>query len=1047
MSAIDPARSWERPELVGWGRLPARSPLVPFPSAHTARNGEREESPFFLSLDGPWRFALVDSPDAVPPDFATRRFDDSSWATLPVPSNWTCEGWDRPHYTNVQMPFLGPPPRVPKENPTGLYRRRFELPDSWRERRVVLHVGGAESVLYLWLNGEPLGMSKDSRLPAEFDLTPHLRAHGENLIAAMVVRWSDATYLEDQDHWFMAGLYRSVYCYATGETHLADLKLDGALEDDLETGRLDATIEVGFTRPAITGWRVELSLFDPRGRAVFRKPLDAEVPAVPNPYLFRGHRVRFREPVRKPRRWSAETPDLYTAVVSLRDPDGNEREAVRQRIGFRRVEVRDRELLVNGEPVVIHGVNRHEHDDSRGKAVTRASMIADIERMKQFNFDAVRTAHYPNQSEWYDLCDEYGLYVVDEANVESHAHLRSLSDDPRWAAAIHARIQRMVERDKNHPSIILWSLGNESGAGQDFDGPAAWVRRYDPTRPLHYEGGLDWNWYRDHATTDVICPMYPAIEDIVSWAKSGHGERPLIMCEYSHAMGNSNGSLHDYWEAIDTWHGLQGGFIWDWVDQGLLREDEQGRVYWAYGGDFGDEPNDRNFCINGLVWPDRTPHPAMEECRKLFQPVRVTARNARRGQIRVENRRHFTDLSGLRGRFEVIVDGRSVQRGTLPKLRTGPGMIEDVDLALREVDLEPGQEALLTVRFELARDLPWAKKGHEVAWDQLAIARRAPARRAPARRAPTRRAPARKRAGAGTPFELESANGSVIAQGEGVRIEVDRERGVLNHLELGPRGRKISPLLEGPQLQLHRALTDNDSHHPIGGEGLNQKRWRELGLEQLVFQRSAVRGTRKRDGSVVVTIDRLAECGVGHRQVYRLAEPGVVDLSCEFRIPKGLEDLPRIGVTMRLAAVYERLRWYGRGPHESYCDRFAGAAFGLYHGSVADEYVPYIVPQEHGNHTDTRWLELTDDKGLGLRIESAAGPVAPFDFSASHYAEGDLARASHTNQLEPRAEVILDLDCAHRGLGTATCGPDTRPEYRTRSGTLKMALRWSSVER
>jgi beta-galactosidase len=1022
---VIPSRSWEMPELVEWGRLPARSPLVPFPDVEAALTSERESSPYFSSLNGQWSFALVDRPESVPEGFADPRFEDADWAAIPVPSNWTREGWDRPHYTNVQMPFPGPPPRVPDENPTGLYRRRFVLPADWDGRRVVVHFGGAESVLYVWLNGELLGMSKDSRLPSEFDLTPHL-VSGENVLAAMVVRWSDGTYLEDQDHWFMAGLYRDVYLYSTEPTWIADVKVDGALEDDLVTGRLNVQVEAGFQAPE-KGWRVEIDLQDDRGRSVLRSPRSEEVPVDPNPYLFRGHRVRFAETIRKPRLWSAESPSLYRMTVALLDPSGQCTEAVSQRVGFSRVEICDRELLINGEPVVIQGVNRHEHDDVRGKAVTRESMIADIRLMKQFNFNAVRTAHYPNQSEWYDLCDEYGLYVVDEANVESHAYLQSLSDDPRWAAAILARGSRMVERDKNHPCIILWSLGNESGSGVCFESVAAWIRRYDPTRPLHYEGGLAWNWYRDHTTTDVICPMYPEIDDIVSWAESGHGERPLIMCEYSHAMGNSNGSLHDYWDAIFTHHGLQGGFIWDWVDQGLLEEDERGRVYWAYGGDFGDEPNDRNFCINGLIWPDRTPHPAMHEFKKLVQPVEVAARSPRSGRFRVTNRQHFEDLRWLRGRFEVSVDGRIVQRGRLPRLTAGPGEIQELDLPLRVPELDPGQESFVTLRFETARELPWVEVGHEVAWEQFALAARAPSRKKPRPQ---------------TPAELERSGDSLIASLGGgrdaVRIEVDRTTGQVTHLDLAG----LVPLLSGPALQVWRAPTDNDGVKAWGGGGKALGRWRELGIDRLAVTKTEVRGSRHQDGSASITVDQQTNLGISHRHVYRLAEPGVVEVENRFRVPRELPDLPRLGVSLRLSSSFDRLTWLGRGPHESYWDRKVGAAIGRFETTVAQEYVPYIVPQEHGNHTDVRWLALCNEDARGLCVEALPGADGAWlEFSASHLSTEDLTAARHTNELEPRDEVILNLDRFQRGLGTAACGPDTLPAYRTKPGTHRLAFR------
>jgi beta-galactosidase len=1039
---IDPTRGWTRPELTGWGRLPSRSPLVPFPDAESARRGPREASPFFLPLDGRWCFSLAPSPDAVPAGFAAPDFDDGAWSSIPVPSNWTLEGWDKPHYTNVQMPFPGPPPRVPDANPTGLYRRRFELPEGWAERRVVVHFGAAESVLYAFCNGALLGMSKDSRLPAEFDLTPHLR-RGENVLAAMVVRWSDATYLEDQDHWFMAGLHRSVYLYSTEPVHLADVRVDGALEDDLRTGRLDVEVEVGFSQRAERGFRVEVELRDPKGRRVLHPPLSGEVPAErSNPYLFRGHRVALSAPVKRPLRWSAETPHLYELTVSLVDPEGRCREAVRQSFGFRRVEIRGRELLVNGVPVLIKGVNRHEHDHERGKALTRESMLADICLLKQWNFNAVRTAHYPNHSEWYDLCDEYGIYLVDEANVESHAWLASLSDDPRWTAAILARGARMVQRDKNHPSILLWSLGNEAGAGIGFDALAAWIRRYDPTRPLHYEGALAGDWHRDHATTDVLCPMYPEIDAIVAWAKSARGERPLILCEYSHAMGNSNGSLHEYWQAIEQHHGLQGGFIWDWVDQGLLREDERGRVYWAYGGDFGDEPNDKNFCINGLVWPDRTPHPAMHEWKKIAQPVRVRAKSPRTGRIRVENRQDFCDLRWLRGRFELTVDGRSVQRGQLPRLDAGPGESQELQLPLRVPALAPGEECFLTVRFESASDLPWAARGHEVAWEQLAV----PAPPAKKTKKKTLRAAAAARAsGSSQPrARLESTVGAVMAVLEatderpGLRLEVERESGAISHLAFD--GREL--LLSGPQLSVWRAPTDNDGVKAWGGHGRPLGRWRKLGLDRLAVTKSQVRSSLARDGAALISVVQQTNVGIEHRHTLRVDASGGVESQNLFRVPRALFDLPRLGVTLRLAPELERLVWLGLGPHECYADRQTGAAVGRWESTVSGEYVPYIVPQEHGNHTGMRWLELVDERGEGLRVEAIPGPERTLlQFSASHFTAEDLTAATHTNELEPRDEVILNLDRFQRGVGTGACGPDTLPAYRTQPGTHRFAFR------
>jgi len=1015
-------RTWESPECVAMGRLPSRSPLVPFPDAEAALANDREHSPWFLSLNGDWKFTLCPRPEASPEDFFRRDFDDGGWSEIPVPSNWTLEGHDRPHYTNVQMPFPDPPPTVPSENPTGLYRRRFHIPESWEGRRVVLHLGGAESALYVYVNGHPVGMSKDSRLAAEFDVTPFVEP-GENLLAAMVIRWSDGTFLEDQDHWFMAGIYRDVYLYSTAPTYIADVFAVGDLDEEYRGGLLKVEAKVGFSDAGSEGWRIRVRLLDARGRDVFREPLEETVPIGGNPYLFRGRRAEFLREIRAPRQWSSEIPYLYRVVVSLINAEGECRETVSCRIGFRKVEIRGRELLINGRPVLIKGVNRHEHDDTTGKTLTRESMLADIRLMKQFNFNAVRTSHYPNDPLWYELCDEYGLYVVDEANIESHAHLANLCHEPRFAAAFLDRGMRMVQRDKNHPCIILWSLGNESGCGANLEALGGWIRGYDASRPLHYEGALESDWHRDHPTTDVICPMYPEIEEIVRWAKSGRGDRPLIMCEYSHAMGNSNGSLSDYWEAIESHHGLQGGFIWDWVDQGLRKVDERGREHWAYGGDFGDHPNDGAFCINGMVWPDRTPHPAMFEFKKLAQPLKIEARNLREGRIRVTNRQDFQDLGWLRGSFELSVEGALVQKGRLPRLTTPPGEHEDLTLPLRKPDLQPGQECFLTLRFHTARDTSWSPRGLELAWEQLAMPYRAPKRRA-------LRLEGR--------LEVMENEARAEISGEAVHLEVDKEAGEIISLHFGVR----ELLISGPRLNVWRAPTDNDgikawSHQlgrPLG-------RWLEAGLQDLRLETVSTRVSRSRDGSASVVIRHRAESSLEHRHAYRVLPWGEIEAENSVRVPAKLADLPRVGVTLTLEPGLDRLTWFGRGPHENYPDRKASAAVARYDATVAEMYVPYIVPQEHGGRCDLRWLRLADAGGAGICIAA----VGPLQFSASHFTGDDLFRAHHTNELEPRPEVILNLDGVHRGLGTGSCGPDTLPRYRIRAGVHRFAYRLAAA--
>jgi beta-galactosidase len=1025
-------RAWADPEVVGEGRLPARSTFVAFPDPEAARTGRPADSPWRQCLDGPWRFRLCPRPEAVPADFAEPDLDDDDWAQAAVPGNWTLQGFDRPHYTNIQMPFPGRPPEVPGENPTGLYRRRFRLPAGWSGRRVVVHFGGAESVLYAFLNGRLLGLSKDSRLPAEFDLTPHLR-RGENVLAAMVVRWSDATWIEDQDHWFMAGLHRSVHLDATAPCHIADVRVRATLDDAYRDGLLDVRTEVGFAGEPVAGHRVRVELYGPRGGRVFRRPKEAPVATRANPYLFQGCFADVIEPVSAPQRWSAETPHLYTLVVTLLDPDGACLEAVAQRIGFRRVEVRRRELLINGRPVLVKGVNRHDHHPERGKAVTRDDIRADLVAMKRLNFNAVRTAHYPNDPALYEICDELGLYVVDEADIEAHACLARIAHDPRYAGAFLDRGMRMVMRDKNHPSIVLWSLGNESGYGPHHDAMAGWIRHFDPTRPLHYEGALRFSLDEPGPATDVVCPMYPEIDAIVAWARRKKGERPLIMCEYAHAMGNSCGGLADYWRAIRRHHGLQGGFIWDWKDQGLLRERADGRRDWAYGGDFGDAPHDANFCINGLVGPDGAPHPAAFEWKKVGQPVRIEAADLRRGRIRIHNDQDFADLSWLEARFEVSVDGRVVQRGRLPRLAIGPGEARVLRLPLRRPDgLLPGQVALLTVRLHTARPLAWAPKGHEVAWEQL------PLPYAPDRRPSVRTAPARTPAR--DPLVLDQDEHAAVVRGGDLHLAIDRDAG-----RIGPlRWRDEAVWTAGPFLDVFRAPTDNDGVKawpapPSRALG----RWLRWGLDRAVAASLSTVVRRTRDGGVRVDllhrldardgddgIPAADEWAIVHRQRLEISADGRLRATQEIVVGDALDDLPRLGVRATLAPGFDRVEWLGRGPHESYADRRDGAAFGRYAGTVAEQHHPYVVPQETGNKTDVRWLALEQGGRAGLLFVARR----PIEASVSHFTAHDLYAATHLGDLEPRPETFVHLDAAQRGLGTASCGPDTAPRYRIRPG-------------
>ncbi|HWF76467.1 MAG TPA: glycoside hydrolase family 2 TIM barrel-domain containing protein [Caulobacteraceae bacterium] len=1030
-------KTWTHPETVSLGRLPMRATLTPYPDAAQAL--ARGASPWTRSLNGDWRFTLAVSPEAAPASFAAPGFDDAGWADLPVPSNWTMHGFDRPQYTNVQMPFAGGPPSVPDANPTGLYRRTFEVPADWAGRRVVLQVGGAESVLYVWINGVPVGMGKDSRLPQSFDVTDHVRFGAENLVALAVVKWSDASYVEDQDQWWMGGVHRDVTLYSTGRTWIEDVFARAEPDPALRDATLRLDVKLGFAAAPEDGWAVEAQPYDAAGRAVLDAPLTAPVKADPrthNPYRGPLGQVTLQARVAAPALWSSEAPNLYTVVVSLvRDePGAAPLEATSCRVGFRRVELGDRELLINGRPVMIAGMNRHEHHPERGKVVAREDMLADIRLMKQFGVNAVRCSHYPNAEAWYDLCDEYGLYLIDETNLEAHAFLHQLCRDPRYAAQFVERGLRMVIRDRNHPSVICWSLGNESGYGPNHDAMAGWIRAADPTRPLHYEGAV-WGWdgaplgpYAERrpgpapgaAASDLVCPMYPPIADIVRWAEADDpgDRRPMILCEYSHAMGNSNGSLSDYWDEFETRHGLQGGFIWEWCDHALVKRDAGGRVTLAYGGDFDDAPNDLNFCCDGIVSAWRQPHPGLWEFKKLAQPVAVTWADAAAGRIAVRSKRDFTDLSDLRLDWALEVDGVAVGEGGLDCPPIAPGARQAIELQLPRPSVCEGQETFLMVRFTLKTDTPWAPAGHEVAWEQLPVD------------LPVRPAERRGPAQASTTLRVEDAADRIVVAGDGFEVAFSRAEGRLERLVW-----RNHVLLEaGPRLQVWRAATDNDG---IKGMPRQEKkalgRWRAAGLDALVLHAPKVE-VQEGEGAVLVTIEQVAGCAAAdeafrHVHSYAITPDGRIRVANRFSVDPALDDLPRLGVTLTAPAGFEAVEWLGVGPGDTYSDRNRAGWVGRFEGTVAGQYVPYVVPQEHGNRTGLRWLALRSGEA-GVRLT----PARSCEGSVSHFTPDDLFAASHAHQLTRRPEVLINLDVAQRGLGTASCGPDTLERYRIGPG-------------
>ena len=1046
-----PAVDWRSlltPETLDLGRLPSRPPLDPHPDAASARSGEA--SPYTRLLDGRWAFLLVAHPDAVPDGWTDPSYDDSAWGRVDVPGCWTRQGTaDHPHYTNIVMPWTDEPPAVPKANPTGLYRTQFRVPAAWRRRRTVLQLGGFESVALVWCNGAFLGMGKDSRLASEFDLTPHLRS-GPNTLAVLVIRWSDATWIEDQDHWWHAGLHRSVRVYTTDHRYLADVATVSDYEPASGRSRIEVTVEVGGPVASSSDpLRTRLTLLDGGGDEV---AVMTEVVPTPDPVAggnameaamaYQGPRVVAEFVVRRARPWSAEDPYRYQLVVELLDPDGERVvEATALWVGITRVEISEGLLKVNGKAVTIAGVNRHDHHPATGKVVSVDEIRADLVLMKQHNINAVRTAHYPNDPALLDLCDELGLYVIGEANVESHARQWSLSTDHRWHRAFVDRVVRMVRRDRNHPCIIAWSLGNESGVGAGHSAAAAWVRHVDPSRILHYEGAVARRFRLeattaqdvtkppspiDRALTDVVCPMYARIDVIEAWARwaeeTGQDDRPLILCEYSHAMGNTNGSLADYWQAFERNRRLQGGFVWDWMDQGLEETDENGHPYWAYGGHFGDEPNDRNFCINGLVGPDRAPHPGLRELQWCARPATVIPADPSGRRVTITNRRTFASLDDLTFDWELLVDGETVASGPvkLGRIKAGENGIGQVIGLPRSVD----GAASLVVSARLAAATAWAPAGHVVAWDQHAVER-------PRRRVTPSPAPDRED---GSPrLRIDKATGEFAVVAGAWTVRGARADGTISEVRLGRR-----QVISGDIVpNLWRAPIDNDGVVVQGATGPSNPlaRWLDWGFDRLIWTVDDCRIDELADAVSVTREGRLhPSSGLGRASgpgaqaltVLRLGTDGTLTLALTVDASDTVwDDLPRAGLRFGVDRAFDRLRWLGPGPDETYPDRCSGAVTRRWESTVAEQYHPYVVPQEHGAHIDVSWFEMTDRRRRGLRLEILES-TGRASVSARFHDDETLTAATTIAELGDPSELIaVNVDAAMRGVGTGACGPDT----------------------
>lgn len=991
------AREWENQHIVQHNVLPPHAPLRAYLDPIAAK--KKQASPRLHSLNGQWAFCLFDCPEQVPAMVIQPEFDDSDWARIPVPSNWQCLGFDRPIYTNIQYPFPDNPPYVPEQNPTGVYRTVFSLtPEANHSYRV--RFDGVNSAFHLWCNGHWVGYSQDSRLPAEFDLSELVQS-GENQLVAMVMRWSDGSYLEDQDMWWLSGIFRDVSLLVKPQLAIADVEIQTHLDACYRNAQLEVTT---WLTQACRDCTLSMTLFDAQGVPVFM-PQQAHTgqKRVDEKGAWQEKAHHSVELI-KPHQWSAEIPYLYRLVLCLHDKDGNLLDCEGYDVGVRQVEIKQGLLLLNGQPLLIRGVNRHEHHPELGHVMTREAMIQDICLMKQNNFNAVRAAHYPNHPLWYELCDEYGLYVVDEANIETHGQfpMCRLAEDTSWLPAFMRRMTHMVERDKNHACIIIWSLGNESGIGLNHHAMYQWTKQRDPSRPVQYEGGG-----ADTAATDIIAPMYARVESdqrlaedpqvtpklaLKKWIAQPDETRPLILCEYAHAMGNSLGNFHQYWDAFREYPRLQGGFIWDWVDQGLTKTNEQGQNYWAYGGDFGDIINDRQFCINGLVFPDRSPHPSLYEAKHAQQFHRIEWR-AEHGLTLIISSEYLFAHSDHQVNWVLSENGIALKQGEF-KLNLAPQAQQEIKVLSQLPEFKAGMDYHLTLNIQLANETRWAAKGHSIGQYQFTL--------------PNNSGLAAMSINTSGVPKWEQKGNQLHLLSEQDSFEFDLTTGDLVQWRAQNTALFAEPLRDN----FYRAPLDND----IGTSEASKldpnawiARWAAVGLKEWQRRCLDVQHYHTANAYCVEVLYAYYHHEIVWLQTrwrYQVYADGELRLAIHVDASPALPSLPRVGLEFALANPTERITWYGRGPHENYPDRKQSALIGCYQSPVSDWFTPYLFPTESGLRCDVKHAQLGK-----LHIQGN------YHLGVNHYAQQDIALAAHPHELTAQDKLWVRVDAQHMGVG------------------------------
>jgi len=928
-----------------------------------------------ISLNGEWDFLWTENKNNLPKGFEKPYFDTSEWNKIQVPANWELNGYGVPIYVNDRYPFEKNPPLVPDDNPTGVYKKKVQIPDNWNDKQIFLVVGAIKSATYFWINGEFIGYNQDSKTEVVFDVTAYAETEIEITIQAF--RWCDGSYLECQDFWRLSGIERDVFLSVRNKVYIAEHHSLATLENNYKDGKLVLnSLITNASKKSVEG-ELFVSIQDTRGNTITSSTTSYSC----EPRKADELQLEFSIPNAKP--WSAEHPNLYDLSIALIE-GGTCIDKIENRIGFRTIEIRKNQLCINGRSLTLKGVNRHEHDEHTGHVITTKSMVEDILLMKKFNINAVRNSHYPNHPSWYKLCDEYGLYMVDEANIESHGmgfEKESLAKDSNWQESHLDRVKRMYHRSKNHCSIIIWSLGNEAGNGINFEVAYDWLKGQDKTRPIQYEQSME------EANTDIVCPMYPTPEHVEDYAKN-RANRPFIICEYSHAMGNSNGNLKEYWDIINQYDCLQGGFIWDWMDQGLVTQ-EEGKQFWAFGGDFGPEniPSDGNFCINGLLWPDRTPKPAMEEVKKLYAPVKLILEDAKKGRLKIKNEWLFTSLSEYHLEWSITSENGIVERGSI-ELTIEADSEKMVSLPYSAANLEQHFDHYLNVSIVSDKHKEWAKKGHTLVAEQFQILEGRPHNTIDSYKGKNC---------------ISKTEKSIILSDDEIELNIDRKSGF------------ITSLISKEQEFFQNSITPNFWRPPVDNDfGWDMPKkcsfWKtaseNLKLISLDGKRNSV----------------TAKFNLGNEDaevclIYRLVGKGQLAITSELIVLKPLPLLPRFGLNITITNEFSNLEWYGRGPFENYPDRKYAAHIDRYQSSVFEQYIPYISNQENGAKQDCKWLNLKEEKGRKLKISADT----TFAFSALEYSPEQLNRTERDKgrdfELTKDGGVHVCIDHKHMGLG------------------------------